>query len=73
MKKTDIFNVFNYMSAFFLVILIAGYWIVDDILINGWLLGFLIFMIVFAMYINYELNNPLEMSDNYNENDDYYE
>jgi hypothetical protein len=71
MKTTDIFNVFNYISVIFLAIVIAGYWLADDLLLNKWILGFLGWMIVLAMYINYELNNPLEMGDDYNEDDDY--
>jgi hypothetical protein len=73
MKTTDIFNVFNYISVIFLAITIAGYWYADDLLLNKWILGFLGYMIVLAMYIYYEINNPLEMGDDYDEDDDYYE
>ena len=70
MKKTDIFNGFNYMSALFLAIVISGFWTVEDTFINRCILGFLAFMIILAIYINYQLNNPLEMDDYYNEDDD---
>ena len=69
MKKKDIFNVFNYIGVLLLAGIIAGYWIVDDGFISKFMLGWLIFMIVLAMYINYELNNPLEMEDDYDEDD----
>jgi len=73
MKKKDIFNTFNYIGVLLLAGIIAGYWIVDNLFMSKFMLGWLIFMIVLAMYINYELNNPLEMSDDYDEDDDYYE
>ena len=63
MKKSDIFNTFNYIGILLLAGVISGYWVVDGTFMSKFMLGFLIFMIVFAMYINYQLNNPTEMDD----------
>jgi amino acid permease len=70
MKKTDIFNTFNYIGVLVVAIIISGYWLVDDLTINKYILGYLVFIVLLAMYINYQLNNPLEMGDDYNEDDD---
>ncbi len=63
MKKSDIFNTFNYIGILLLAGVISGYWVVDGTFMSKFMLGFLIFMIVFAMYINYQLNNLTEMDD----------